>query len=91
VDVNYPIAISRCNGQEADANLRESPGGAIASVLYFSTPFRIVLQQGEWSLIESADGRKGFINQCFIQGAVPVVPRVSSPPAPVVVPNHQSI
>lgn len=86
----YPLAISTCNGVEADANLRVSPGGAIASILSHSAAFRI-LQQGEWSLIETTDGRQGYVNQCFIQGATAVVPKSIAPPPLPVPNNHQSI
>lgn len=90
LSTGYPLAIARCNGVEADANLRSSPGGAIASILPFRSEFKI-LQQGEWSLIESADGKRGYINQCFITGAEPAIPRVSNPPAPIPAPSYQSI
>lgn len=60
--------IYRCNGTEADANLRDAPGGRIIGIVPFGSAFRPISHQDRWVEVETASSH-GFISACFIEGA----------------------
>lgn len=62
-------------------NLRAAPDGQILGKLASGAPLRVLNQSGDWSQVETADGRRGYVSNRYLNLDQPAAAPVAEAPA----------